>query len=74
MSVLWLKASILIISADDLYGCPDSTLMYVKSISKRVILIDGYQLANYMIDYGLGVSIAATYYLKRIDNDYIEVG
>ncbi|MCU0345829.1 MAG: restriction endonuclease [Saprospiraceae bacterium] len=49
-------------------------LEYVKSISKRVILIDGYQLANYMIDYGLGVSTSATYDLKRIDNDYFEVG
>lgn len=43
---------------------------YVKTITKKVILMDGDQLANYMIDYGLGVSTFATYELKKIDNDY----
>lgn len=43
---------------------------YVKSISKRVILIDGEQLSEYMIDLGLGVSRVVNYELKRIDNDY----
>jgi len=43
---------------------------YIKSITKKVILIDGVQLANYMIDYGLGVSVVSTYDLKKIDNDY----
>lgn len=45
---------------------------FVKNISKKVILIDGQQLAEYMIDYGLGVSNIQTYELKRIDNDYFD--
>ena len=44
---------------------------YVKTITKKVILMDGEQLANYMIDYGLGVSTFATYELKKVDNDYL---
>lgn len=55
-------------------GFTASALEYVKSISKKVILMDGLQLANYMIDYGLGVSTTATYDLKRVDHDYFEVG
>ncbi len=43
---------------------------YVNEITKKVILIDGEQLANFMIDYNLGVSTFATYELKKIDNDY----
>jgi restriction system protein len=45
---------------------------YIKSITKKVILIDGEQFANYMIDYGLGVSVITSYDLKKIDNDYFE--
>ena len=48
----------------------DNAAAYVKTITKKVILIDGEQLANYMVDYGLGVSTFASYELKRIDNDY----
>lgn len=50
----------------------DSATEYVKTITKKVILIDGEQLVNYMIDYQLGVSTFATYELKKIDNDYFE--
>lgn len=49
----------------------DNAVAYVKTITKKVILIDGEQLANYMVDYGLGVSTFALYELKRIDNDYL---
>lgn len=49
-----------------------SATEYVNSISKKVILIDGQQLAEYMIDYGLGVSTVQTYELKRVDNDYFD--
>ncbi|MEY4135471.1 MAG: hypothetical protein RL386_1821 [Bacteroidota bacterium] len=48
----------------------DTALEYVKTITKKVILIDGEELANYMIDYGLGVSTFATYDLKKVDHDY----
>lgn len=48
----------------------DTAQEYVKTITKKVILIDGEELAGFMIDYGLGVSTAAVYELKKIDNDY----
>lgn len=43
---------------------------YVQRIEKKIVLIDGEQLAQLMIDYGLGVSEVATYAVKRIDIDY----
>lgn len=49
-----------------------SSIEYVNAISKKVILIDGQQLAEYMIDYGLGVSTIQTFELKRVDNDYFD--
>lgn len=36
----------------------------------RIVLIDGERLAMLMIDYGLGVTLEATYEVKRIDSDY----
>lgn len=36
----------------------------------RVVLIDGSMLANLMIDYNIGVSVAETYEIKKIDSDY----
>jgi len=43
---------------------------YVRTIDPRVILIDGRDLAEYMIDFDLGTSKAVTYEIKRIDSDY----
>lgn len=48
----------------------DTAVEYVKTITKKVILMDGEELANYMIDYDLGVSTFATYALKKVDHDY----
>jgi restriction system protein len=45
---------------------------YVGRIEKRIVLIDGELLANYMIDYQIGVATVRTYSIKRIDNDYFE--
>ena len=42
--------------------------------SSRIVLIDGEQLAELMIDYGIGVATAATYEVKRIDSDYFSEG
>jgi len=36
----------------------------------RIVLIDGEKLATLMIDHGLGVTLAASYEVKRIDSDY----
>ena len=43
---------------------------YVAQIDPRVVLIDGRQLATYMVEYGIGVTTRAAYELKRIDSDY----
>lgn len=48
----------------------DTAVQYVGTISKKVVLIDGPQLADLMIDYNLGVSSAVVYEIKRMDNDY----
>lgn len=47
-----------------------SALDYADSIENKIILIDGYQLAKYMIDFGVGVSTEAVYEVKKIDLDY----
>lgn len=43
---------------------------YAGRIDSKIVLIDGDQLWNLMIDFGIGVSTTATYEVKRIDNDY----
>ncbi len=43
---------------------------YVGNIDPRVVLIDGRQLAAFMIDFGLGVTESSIYQVKRIDSDY----
>lgn len=45
---------------------------FVKKIGSRIVLIDGRQLADFMIDYNVGVTTEAVYELKRIDTDYFE--
>jgi restriction system protein len=52
----------------------DDAINYVDSISKRVILIDGEALAQYMIDYKIGVRVALTYEIPAIDSDYFDSG
>ena len=43
---------------------------FVASIEKRIVLVDGEKLAEYMMDYGIGVADVASYTVKRIDSDY----
>ena len=43
---------------------------YVAKIEPKVVLIDGSQLANLMIDFNVGVTPVASYETKRIDSDY----
>lgn len=45
---------------------------YVRRIEKRIVLIDGEQLAGYMIDFGIGVTDVKTLHIRRIDQDYFE--
>jgi restriction system protein len=48
--------------------------MSLKDYSSRIVLIDGPQLAKYMIDYGVGVSVMDVFELKKIDSDFFEEG
>lgn len=46
-------------------------LEYASNISDpKIVLIDGIQLANLMIDNDIGVSKVTTYDIKKIDSDY----
>jgi restriction system protein len=38
----------------------------------RIVLIDGNQLAEYMIDTGVGVTVYETYTVKKLNSDYFE--
>ena len=43
---------------------------FAERSSKRVILINGSELARYMIEHNVGVSTTKTYEIKRVDSDY----
>jgi len=47
---------------------------YGAQIDTKVVLIDGEQLAEYMIDFDLGVTKVNTFEVKRLDSDYFEEG
>lgn len=49
-----------------------SACEYVLAIESKIILIDGRQLVEFMIDFGVGVSSDGSYELKRLDSDYFE--
>jgi len=44
----------------------------ITRIEKRIVLFGGEQLAQLMIDFGVGVADVATYHVKRVDSDYFE--
>ena len=43
---------------------------YVGSIDPKIVLIDGSELVQLMIDHGVGVSSAAVYEVKKVDTDF----
>lgn len=43
---------------------------YVRIIEKRIVLVDGEQLAQLMIDFGIGVAEVVTYTVKKVDSDF----
>jgi restriction system protein len=47
-------------------------MRYVNEIDARVVLIDGKKLAEFMIDYNVGVTELTSYQLKKLDSDYFE--
>ena len=45
-------------------------IKFVEAIEKKIILIDGQQLVNLMIDYNIGVTESQKYTIKKIDMDF----
>ncbi|EGK08139.1 restriction endonuclease [Kroppenstedtia eburnea] len=48
----------------------DGALDYVDRIDRKIVLIDGERLADYMVEFDIGVNEYARYVVKRIDSDY----
>jgi restriction system protein len=49
---------------------PSTAYEFVTRVSKRVVLIDGPELANLMIRHRVGVRVKETFEVKRVDEDY----
>jgi restriction system protein len=47
---------------------------YVTQIGSKIVLIDGEQLTQLMIDHDVGVSTVSLYPVKKIDTDYFDEG
>jgi restriction system protein len=45
---------------------------FVSRIERKIVLIDGEQLAQLLIDYNIGVAEEQTYTVKKVDLDYFE--
>ncbi len=45
---------------------------YVKTLPKSIVLVNGEELARYMIEYNIGVFVKKRYDIKRVDLDYFE--
>jgi restriction system protein len=45
---------------------------YVTRIEKKIVLVDGEQLAQLMMDFDVGVTGDNTYNVKKLDRDYFE--
>lgn len=43
---------------------------YVSKIDSKIILIDGEQLVDYMIDFNVGVNTTNVFEIKKVDSDY----
>jgi restriction system protein len=49
-------------------------LASVKEYGAKIVLLDGIQIAQFMIDYGVGVALYQTYEIKKLDSDFFEDG
>lgn len=43
---------------------------YVKNVDAKIILIDGRQLVELMWEFNVGLSVFASYEIKKLDLDY----
>jgi restriction system protein len=48
----------------------NEAIEYAGQIDPKIVLIDGADLVQLMIDYGVGVSTVATYDVKKVDTDF----
>ena len=47
---------------------------FAEKITRRIVLIEGQQLAQLMIKYDVGVRIEETLHIKKIDEDFLISG
>jgi len=47
-----------------------NTQDYIDKVGGNIVLLDGEQLAQLMIDYGVGVSPVANYEVQKVDSDF----
>lgn len=52
----------------------DGALRAAREAAVKVRLIDGEELSELMIDFNVGVAVAETYVIKRVDADFFEAG
>lgn len=45
---------------------------YVQKIERKIVLIDGKQLVQLMIEHNVGVTVTKSYTLKKVDQDFFE--
>ncbi|MCO5184410.1 MAG: restriction endonuclease [Anaerolineae bacterium] len=64
------RKGIFITTSDFSQGARD----FASRIDSKIVLISGDNLAELMIDYGVGVTTFVSYDMKRIDSDYFEEG
>jgi restriction system protein len=50
----------------------DDARNYISQIGSKIVLIDGEQLTNLMIEHDVGVSTVSMYPVKKIDTDYFD--
>ncbi len=62
------KKGIFITTSDFTEGARE----YVNRIEKKIILINGNELADYMFKFDIGVSHVTQYTLKKVDLDFFE--
>ncbi len=53
-------------------GFTQSAREYIARSPKRIVLIDGKELARLMIQHGVGVRTRVRYEIKRVDEDYFD--
>lgn len=51
---------------------PKNAYDFVASIEPKIVLIDGKELAELMIEHNVGLAIKTNYEIKKIDSDYFE--